>query len=90
MRLGSLTVLAVILTIVVKGQTDYLPFIRNTLKYSLLATAVIVVLATIAAYSVARRSFPGKDWFDALITIPIAIPTVVSTGYALSVSSAYR
>jgi ABC-type Fe3+ transport system permease subunit len=63
--------------IVVKGETEYMPFIKNTLKYSLIATGVIIVLATIAAYSVARKNFPGKDWFDALITIPIAIPGVV-------------
>ncbi|MHA1912034.1 MAG: ABC transporter permease, partial [Candidatus Kariarchaeaceae archaeon] len=76
-RLASLTLLAVIITIVVKGDTEYMPFIKNTLKYSLIATGVIIVLATIAAYSVARKNFPGKDWFDALITIPIAIPGVV-------------
>ena len=33
LRLGSFTLLAIILTIVFKGETEYMPFIKNTIKY---------------------------------------------------------
>ena len=80
----ALTLIGIFLNIVFNGQTEYMPYIKNTVKYSLIATGLIIVLATIAAYSVARRNFPGKDWFDALITIPIAIPGVVlGLGYLI-------
>lgn len=57
-------------------------FAQNTLFYSVLATILIILLGTSAAYVVSRKNFKGKEWFDALITIPIAIPgLVLALGY---------
>lgn len=52
-------------------------FIKNTLTYSLISTAVIMVLATLAGYVANRKEFYGKAAFDTLVTIPIAIPGIV-------------
>jgi len=38
----------------------FLPALRNSIGISLISTAVAVVLATIAAYAIARLDFPGK------------------------------
>jgi ABC-type Fe3+ transport system permease subunit len=52
-------------------------FIKNTLVYSLISTAVIMVLATLAGYVANRKKFWGQTAFDTLVTIPIAIPGIV-------------
>lgn len=38
----------------------FLPSLRNSIGISLIATAIAVVLATLAAYAIARLDFPGK------------------------------
>jgi len=56
--------------------------IQLTLLYGLIATVIIVLLGTSAAYIVARRDIPGKTAFDLLVTSPIALPgIVIATGY---------
>ncbi len=52
-------------------------FVKNTLIYSLISTAVIMVLATLAGYVANRKKFKGQTAFDTLVTIPIAIPGIV-------------
>ncbi len=57
-------------------------YIRNTLLYSFLAAIVIIILGSLAAYVMSRKEFKGKNLFDALVTIPIAIPgMVLAIGY---------
>ncbi len=53
------------------------PFVLNTLVYSVLATMLIIVLGSLAAYVISRREFRGKNIIDALVTLPIAIPGIV-------------
>ena len=56
--------------------------IQYTLIYGLIATIIIVVLGTSAAYIIARRDIPGKMLLDLLVTSPIALPgIVIATGY---------
>ncbi|MFW9798996.1 MAG: ABC transporter permease [Candidatus Thorarchaeota archaeon] len=56
--------------------------IQYTLVYGLIATVIIVLLGTSAAYLIARRDIPGKTWLDLLVTSPIALPgIVIATGY---------
>ncbi len=56
--------------------------ITFTLLYGLIATVLIVLLGTSAAYIIARRDIPGKTYFDLLVTSPIALPgIVIATGY---------
>ena len=57
-------------------------YIKNTLLYSFLAPIVIIILGSLAAYVMSRKEFKGKNIFDALVTIPIAIPgMVLAIGY---------
>ena len=58
------------------------PYIINTLVYSVLATILIIVIGSIAAYVISRKNFVGKKALDALVTLPIAIPGIVlAIGY---------
>jgi len=52
-------------------------YVINTLVYSVIATLLIIVIGSIAAYVVSRRDFKGKSALDALVTLPIAIPGIV-------------
>ena len=68
--------------IFVSSTYDIPPYIINTLVYSVLATLLIIVIGSIAAYVVARKEFRGKKILDALVTLPIAIPGIVlAIGY---------
>ncbi len=58
-------------------SSGFLLFVKNTLVYSFIATILIIILATLAGYVANRKKFPGQSAFDALVTIPIAIPGVV-------------
>ena len=56
--------------------------ISLTLIYGAIATVIIVLLGTSAAFIIARRDIPGKTYFDLLVTSPIALPgIVIATGY---------
>ncbi len=56
--------------------------INLTLIYGAIATVIIVLLGTSAAYLIARRDLPGKTALDLLVTSPIALPgIVIATGY---------
>ena len=52
-------------------------YVINTLVYSVIATMLIIVIGSIAAYVVSRKEFRGKQMLDALVTLPIAIPGIV-------------
>ncbi len=57
-------------------------YVINTLVYSVIATLLIVVLGSLAAYVISRKDFRGKNLLDALVTLPIAIPGIVlAIGY---------
>ena len=52
-------------------------YVINTLVYSVMATLLIIVIGSLAAYVVSRKNFRGKQALDALVTLPIAIPGIV-------------
>ncbi len=56
--------------------------LRLTAVVALAATAVNAVIGTALAFVLARYRFPGRKALNALVDIPLAIPTVV-TGFAL-------
>ncbi|MBY9000795.1 MAG: ABC transporter permease subunit, partial [Candidatus Heimdallarchaeota archaeon] len=57
-------------------------YVINTLVYSVIATLLIVVLGSLAAYVISRKDFRGRNLLDALVTLPIAIPGIVlAIGY---------
>ncbi len=56
--------------------------VYNSLSYSVLATIIMVILGTSAAYIIARKKIPGRDALDMLVTLPVAIPgIVIAIGY---------
>jgi iron(III) transport system permease protein len=53
-----------------------------TLIYGVIATVLIVLLGSGAAYIIARKDIPGKSALDLLVTAPIALPgIVIATGF---------
>ena len=59
--------------------------ILNSLIVATIATAIALVLGTLAALAVQRYSFFGRDSISFLLVLPIALPGVV-TGIALQTS----
>lgn len=56
--------------------------LRLSFQVALLATAFVAVVGVPLAYVLARKEFRGKDALDALLTLPMVLPPVV-TGYYL-------
>src|SRR5207247_10890872 len=58
------------------------PVVRQALVLSpgtnAAATALCVALGLPAAYGLARRRFPGREWLDTLVDLPITVPPVVA------------
>ncbi len=63
------------------------PDVRNSLwlsvKVGLLATAIALVLGSMAAFAISRFSFFGKESISFLLLLPIALPGII-TGMALN------
>ena len=55
----------------------------TSLKAGLVATAIAIVLGTLASLAVARHRFFGRETISFLVILPIALPGIV-TGVALS------
>ena len=60
------------------------PALRLSLLVVSLATLVISVAGTALGYLFAKRTFRGKDFLDAIVTLPMVLPPTV-TGYYLIV-----
>jgi iron(III) transport system permease protein len=57
-------------------------FIWNTLRYALLAAALDVGLGAVIAWLLLRGKARGRQWLDAMATMPLAVPGVVlAVGY---------
>ena len=56
--------------------------VRLSLQIALTATAFSLPFGILAAYALARWTFPGKFLFDGFIHLPLVLPPVV-TGYIL-------
>ena len=57
-------------------------FIWNTLRYALLAAAIDVGLGAVIAWLLLRGRTRGRQWLDAIATMPLAVPGVVlAVGY---------
>jgi molybdate transport system permease protein len=59
-----------------------LGIVALSLRVALASVAVSLPLAVVVAYVLARRSFPGKALFDAVVHLPLVLPPVV-VGFAL-------
>lgn len=56
---------------------------RLTFGASLAAAVINAVFGTIIAWTLTRYTFPGRQWMDALVDFPFALPTAVA-GLTLS------
>jgi putative spermidine/putrescine transport system permease protein len=55
----------------------------TSLKVGLVATAIALVLGTLASFAVARHRFFGRETVSFLVVLPIALPGII-TGVAIS------
>ena len=55
----------------------------TSIKVGLVATAIALVLGTLASLAVARHRFFGRETISFLVVLPIALPGIV-TGVALN------
>jgi molybdate transport system permease protein len=62
----------------------FLPPLLLTLKVASLATLAALIMGVACAYLLARFRFPGRDWLDAVLTLPLVLPPTV-LGYYLIV-----
>lgn len=58
--------------------------LKLSLIVSVLATTLVAITGTWAAWILARRRFPGRELLDALLNLPLVLPPTV-TGYYLIV-----
>ena len=56
--------------------------VQLSLKVSLWAVGISLPFGIAVAWLLARREFPGKSLFDALVHVPLVVPPVV-IGYLL-------
>jgi molybdate transport system permease protein len=61
---------------------EEIDIIALSLKVALASVAASLPFAIAAAWLLARRDFPGKTLFDAVVHLPLVVPPVV-VGYAL-------
>jgi putative spermidine/putrescine transport system permease protein len=64
------------------ARSDIWEAMRLSLLVAAVATLLAIVLGTLAAFGMARRSFPGKESITLLFVLPIALPGII-TGLAL-------
>jgi putative spermidine/putrescine transport system permease protein len=66
-----------------KDNTDLVNALQKSVEVGLAATAIALVLGTLAAFALQRNRFFGRQAISVLIVLPIALPGIV-TGIALS------
>ena len=65
------------------GAGAFVPLLL-TLKVALLATLVALLFGCVLAFALARSTWSGKEWLDAIMTLPLVMPPTV-LGYYLIV-----
>jgi len=66
------------------ARADIWAAMRLSIEVAVAATALALVLGTLAAFALAKRSFAGKESITLLFVLPIALPGIL-TGLALLV-----
>ncbi|MEM1918063.1 MAG: iron ABC transporter permease, partial [Sulfolobales archaeon] len=75
----------------IASDADIVRAIGNSVRYSLMALAVMVLLGGGLAYITSRRRVPGSGVLDLLATLPIAIPgIVIGVGYMTFFNTYFR
>ncbi|MBT3558759.1 MAG: ABC transporter permease [Rhodospirillales bacterium] len=60
------------------SNSDMLDAIGNSLYVATVATAITIVIGTVAAFALDRVEFPGKTIFRRMILLPIALPGIIT------------
>jgi len=60
------------------NNSDILTAIGNSLYVASMATAITIVIGTVAAFALDRVAFPGKTVFRRLVLLPIALPGIIT------------
>jgi spermidine/putrescine transport system permease protein len=60
------------------NNSDMLEAIWNSLYVASMATAITIVIGTVAAFALDRVQFPGKTVFRRMILLPIALPGIIT------------
>lgn len=60
------------------NNSDMLDAIVNSLYVASVATAITIVIGTVAAFALDRVTFPGKTVFRRMILLPIALPGIIT------------
>jgi spermidine/putrescine transport system permease protein len=60
------------------NNSDMLEAIWNSLYVASMATAITIIIGTVAAFALDRVAFPGKTVFRRLILLPIALPGIIT------------
>lgn len=63
---------------------DMFSALRLSLQVSGCATAIVAVVGIALGYLLVRYRFPGRDWLEAVVTLPLVLPPIV-VGYVLLV-----
>lgn len=58
--------------------------LRLSLQVAAIATVFVAVIGSSLGYLLTRYRFPGRDWLEAIVTLPLVLPPVV-VGYLLLV-----
>jgi molybdate transport system permease protein len=66
------------------SSLDWFP-LWLSLRVAALSTLLVVITGTAVAYTLSRKAFPGKDFIDSCITLPLVLPPTV-LGYYLLVT----
>jgi molybdate transport system permease protein len=69
-------------------QVDWFP-VRLSFEVAIIATLIALIIGVGIAWVLARKNIFGKDWIDALITLPLVLPPTV-LGYYLLVLLSQR
>jgi putative spermidine/putrescine transport system permease protein len=69
-----------------KSNSGMIEALQESLKIGLLATAIALVLGTLAAFALQRNTFFGRNAVSLLILLPIALPGIVT---AIALSNAF-
>jgi molybdate transport system permease protein len=64
------------------GQIDWFPLLLS-IRVALIATAMVVVLGVALGWLLARRNFFGREFLDAVVTLPLVLPPTVLGYYLL-------
>jgi molybdate transport system permease protein len=63
-------------------QIDWFPLFLS-LRVALIATALVLVIGVALAWLLARRDFFGREFLDAIVTLPLVLPPTVLGYYLL-------